>query len=116
MEQNKSTTKTNKNESTSIRFDKVFVKKISKLVDKANKKTFGKKVYPKDIISKLFELSDESMIQKAVNESQEDSITHKDRKKMFLKEFASKVSGGVEALESEMMELLKQKYSQNLNG
>ena len=43
MEQNKSIAKSNKNESTSIRFDKAFVKKLSKIVDKANKKAFGKK-------------------------------------------------------------------------
>jgi hypothetical protein len=106
MEQNKSNTKSAKNESTSIRFDKAFVKKLSKIVDKANKKAFGKKIYPKDIIINLFQLSDEPTLQKAIKKSQDESLTHKDKKELFIKESAAKFGGSPEQVEAKMMELM----------
>lgn len=113
MEQNKSIAKSNKNESTSIRFDKAFVKELSKIVDKANKKAFGKKIYPKDIIINLFELSDEAIVQKAIKKSQEESLTHKDKRELFIKESAAKFGGSPEQVEAKMMELMNSYLSQN---
>jgi hypothetical protein len=107
MDTNKSKTKANENESTSIRFDKSFIKKLAKIVDKANKKSFGKKIYAKDIIAKIFEISDEVIVQKVIKESQEDSLSHKDKRELFLKENASKFGGSIEQMEQKMMELLQ---------
>ena len=69
-------------------------------------KAFGKKIYPKDIIINLFELSDEAIVQKAIKKSQEESLTHKDKRELFIKESAAKFGGSPEQVEAKMMELM----------
>lgn len=113
MDTNKSKTKTNKNESTSIRFDKNFIKKLAKVVDKANKKPFGKKIYAKDILVNLFEVTNDDTIQKVIAKCQEDSLTHKDKKELFIKQSAAKLGGSPELVEEKMMELMKNFLSQS---
>lgn len=113
MDTNKSKTKTNKNESTSIRFDKSFIKKLAKVVDKANKKPFGKKIYAKDILVNLFEITSDENIQKVIAKCQEDSLTHKDKRELFIKQSAAKLGGSPEQVEKKMMELMNSYLSQN---
>ncbi|MBT4792675.1 MAG: hypothetical protein HON90_13965 [Halobacteriovoraceae bacterium] len=117
MEQNtlNKTVKTNtkKTDSSAIRFDKAFMKTISKIVDKANKKQFGRKVKPKTILVNMLSLLDENLIDKVIKMSQENSLTHKDKKELFLKENLSKFSGSAEEMEAKMMEHFKGYLSQN---
>jgi hypothetical protein len=94
-----------KHESVAIRFDKAFIKQINRLVDKANKKQFGRKIKSKNIITSLFEISETILIEKAIERSQQKSLTHKDDKEKFLKEQVSKLGGTVESIEKKMMEL-----------
>jgi len=118
MEQNtanktsKSTAK--KADSTAIRFDKVFMKQVSKLVDKANKKQFGRKVKPKNLLVNLLNLADDNLIKNVIKKSQEDSLSHSDKRELFLKKHMEKFSGSKEDFEEKMMELMSGFLSQNL--
>lgn len=118
MEQNtasktsKSTAK--KADSTAIRFDKAFMKQVSKLVDKANKKQFGRKVKPKNLLVNLLNLADDNLIENVIKKAQEDSLSHSDKRELFLKEHMEKFSGSKEDFEEKMMELMSRFLSQNL--
>ncbi|MAE59368.1 MAG: hypothetical protein CME69_10835 [Halobacteriovorax sp.] len=117
MEQNienktpKSTQK--KNDSTAIRFDKTFMRQVTRLVDKANKKQFGRKVKPKTILVNLFNLADEKLLEKTIQKSQEESLTQSDRKEMFMKENLGRFKGNKEEFEQKMMELMSGFLSQS---
>ena len=117
MEQNtvnktaKTTTK--KTDSVAIRFDKAFMKQVSKIVDKANKKQYGRKIKPKAIIVNLFSLIDEKLIDKTIKMAQEESLTNKDQDTIFLKENLSKFSGTKEEFDKKMKELMSSFLSQN---
>lgn len=117
MEQNTTTKNVNKNlkknDSSAIRFDKVFIKQVSRLVEKANKKQFGKKIKSKAILENLLKLADEKLIEHVIKQSQEESLTHNDKKEIFLKEKLSNFSGSKEQLELKMMEIFDQYLSQN---
>lgn len=103
---------TKKTDSTAIRFDKAFMKQISKLVDKANKKQFGRKVKPKSILVNLLKMAEPSLLENVVKKSQEESLSHNDKRELYLKERISKFSGSKEQLESKMMEVFDQYLSQ----
>tara|TARA_Y100000590_G_C15544660_1_gene948388 strand:+ start:112 stop:471 length:360 start_codon:yes stop_codon:yes gene_type:complete len=117
MEQNTAnkTTKTatKKTDSTAIRFDKVFMRKISKLVDKANKKQFGRKVKPKNFLVNLLCLADDTLLEKVIQKSQEESLTSKDQDAIFLKENLGRFSGTKEEFDQKMRELMASFLSQN---
>ncbi len=104
---------TKKSESSMIRFHRSFMRKISKLVDRANKKPFGRKVKPGDILENLFHLADDSLLAKTVKKTQEDSLSHSDKREVFLMEKLSKFNGSKEQLELKMMEVFDQYLSQN---
>lgn len=117
MEQNieNKTPKSNqkKVESTAIRFDKAFMKQVTRLVDKANKKQFGRKVKPKTILINLLSLADDRLIEKTIKKSQDESLTLSDRKEMFMKEHLGKFKGSKEEFEQKMMELMSGFLTQN---
>ena len=117
MEQNtlNKTVKSNakKTDSSAIRFDKAFMKAILKIVDKANKKPFGRKVKPKNILVNMLALLDENLVNKVIKLSQEDSLTHKDRKELYIKKNLSKFGGSIEEMEVKMMEFFDGYLSQN---
>ena len=117
MEQNTtskiSKNNTKKNESTAIRFDKEFMKKLKRIVDKANKKPMGKKVMPRHIVTILFELVEESLIEKVINLAQEQSLTINNKKDIFTKKNAAKLGMSKEELELKMMEVFESHLSQN---
>ncbi len=100
-------------DSFGIRFNKEFMKKISKLVDRANKKPFGKKVVPRAIIENLLHLADDKLLDNIIKKSQEESLSHNDKREIFLKEKLSQFSGSKEQLELKMMEVFNQYLSQN---
>ena len=102
-----------KNDSTAIRFDKVFMRQVTKLVDKANKKQFGRKVKPKAILVNLLNLADEKLLEKTIQKSQEESLTQSDRKEMFMKENLGRFKGNKEEFEQKMMELMSGFLSQS---
>lgn len=102
-----------KNDSTAIRFDKAFMRQVTKLVDKANKKQFGRKVKPKAILVNLLNLADEKLLEKTIQKSQEESLTQNDRKEMFMRENIAKFKGNKEEFEQKMMELMSGFLSQN---
>ena len=102
-----------KTDSTAIRFDKTFMRQIARLVDRANKKPFGRKVKPKTILENLLKFADEKLLENVVKQAQEDSLTHTDKRELFLKEKLSNFSGSKEQLELKMMEVFDQYLSQN---
>ena len=102
-----------KNDTTAIRFDKAFMRQVTKLVDKANKKQFGRKVKPKNMIVNLLRLADENLIEKVVKKSQEESLTNKDQDAIFLKENLGKFSGTKEEFDQKMRQLMASFLSQN---
>lgn len=104
-----------RSEPTTIRFNRVFMKQIGKLVDKANKKQFGRKIRPGAIVENIFKLIDESLIDKAIKKTQEESLRPKDKKEIFLKENLGKFKGTKEEFEEKMMELMGVFISQNLS-
>ena len=102
-----------KNDTTAIRFDKTFMRQVTRLVDKANKKQFGRKVKPKAILVNLFNLADEKLLEKTIQKSQEESLTQSDRKEMFMKENLGRFKGNKEEFEQKMMELMSGFLSQS---
>ena len=118
MEQNntsKSIKKAAKNtDSTAIRFDKSFMRQVTRLVDRANKKPFGRKIKPKDIVKTLFSLVDDSLFEKVIRKVQEGSLTIDNKKEIFFKEHINKFEGSKEEFEEKMMELMKGFLSQGL--
>lgn len=99
--------------SGTIRFEKGFMKDINKLVDKANKKEFGRKIKPKVILINLLKLATPQLLDEVVKRSQEDSLSHNDKRELFIKEKMSKFRGSKEQLEAKMMEVFDQYLSQN---
>ena len=104
---------TKKGDSSSVRFSKNFMKKVSKIVDRANRKSFGRRVKPNMILESLFNLADEKLLEASVKKAQEDSLSHSDKREAFLKEKLSKFSGSKEQLELKMMEVFDQYLSQD---
>ena len=104
---------TKKNDTTAIRFDKAFMRQVTKLVDKANKKQFGRKVKPKMFLVNLLGLADEKLIEKVIQKSQEESLSVNDKKEMYMKENLTKFKGTKEEFEQKMMELMTGFLSQN---
>lgn len=104
---------TKKNDSSAIRFDKTFMRQIARLVEKANKKPFGRKVKPKAILENLLKLADENLLDKVIKQAQDDSLSHSDKREIFLKDKLSNFSGSKEDLEMKMMEVFDQYLSQN---
>lgn len=96
-----------KSDSSAIRFDKTFMRQVTRLVERANKKPFGRKVKPKNIITLLMSMVDETLLDKVIRQAQEESLTHKDKKLQFAKEIQSKVGGSLEQIEQEMMEMYR---------
>lgn len=117
MEQNTINKSTNttikKTESVAIRFDKSFMKQISKIVDKANKKQYGRKIKAKSIIVNTFSILDEKLIDKVIKKSQEESLSANDKKDMYMKENLTKFKGSKEEFEQKMMELMTGFLSQS---
>jgi hypothetical protein len=117
MEQNTINKSTNttikKTESVAIRFDKSFMKQIPKIVDKANKKQYGRKIKAKSIIVNTFSILDEKLIDKVIKKSQEESLSANDKKDMYMKENLTKFKGSKEEFEQKMMELMTGFLSQS---
>ena len=102
-----------RSDSSGIRFNKNFMKKILKLVDRANKKTFGRKVVPRVIIENLLHLADEKLLDHVIKKAQENSLSLSDRREVFFRERLSKFNGSKEQMELKMMEIFDQYLSQN---
>lgn len=101
-------TKPSKTLSTqNLRVDKIFVKKLQRIVEKANKKEFGARITPKDVLAQFLELSDTKLIERVIRKVQDDSLSHDDKKKLFIKSNATKFGGSKEKLEQKMMELME---------
>ena len=100
-------------DSTAIRFDKSFMKQVAKLVDKANKKQFGRKVKPKNVLVNLLNLADDNLIENVIKKSQEESLTNKDQDAIFLKENLGKFQGTKEEFDEKMRQLMASFLSQN---
>ena len=118
MEQTSTTKQTKKvakkNDSSAIRFDKTFMRQISRLVEKANKKPFGRKIKPKDIVKTLFSLVDDSLLEKVIKKVQEESLTIDNKKEIFFKKHINQFEGSKEKFEEKMMELMKGFLSQEV--
>ncbi len=102
-----------KGDSLAVYFTREFMRKVSKLVEKANKKSFGKKIRPKAILENLFHLADEKLLEKVVKKAQENSLSHNDKREAFIKERLSKFNGSKEQMELKMMEIFDQYLSEN---
>lgn len=100
-----------KTDSVVIRFDKSFMKQLTKIVDKANRKQFGRKIKPKNIIVELLNLADESLISKVLNNVQDKSLSTKDQKAILYKNIAGKFKGSIDELELKLL----QKYAQEMS-
>lgn len=98
---------------SAVRFDRDFMKKVSRLAEKANKKPLGRKVTPKAILENLLYLADDSLLERVVKKAQEDSLSHSDKRESFLKDRLAKFNGSKEQLELKMMEIFDQYLSQN---
>lgn len=104
---------TKKVDSVAIRFDKAFMKQVTRIVNKANKKQFGRKIKPKAILQNLLDIVDESVIEKVIKKTQDESLTIKDRKEMNFKQNMSLFGGSKEKYEQKMMELMDNYLSAN---
>ena len=117
MEQNniqKTVKKTlKKQDYSTVRLNRDFMKKVSRLVDKANKKSFGKKVNSKMILESLLSLADEKLLEKVIKKTREDSLSHNDKREAFLRERLAKFNGSKEQMELKMMEIFDQYLLQN---
>ncbi len=102
-----------KSDSSAIRFHRDFMRKVSKLVDRANKKSFGKTMRPGAILENLLHLADDKLLEEVVKKTQEDSLSHNDKREVFLREKLTKFNGSKEQLELKMMEVFDQYLSQN---
>ncbi len=102
-----------KNDYSTVRFNRDFMKKVSKLVDRANKKSFGRKIKPGMILESLFSLSDEKLLEKAIKKAQENSLSLNDKREVFFKERLTKFNGSKEQMELKMMEIFDQYLSEN---
>ena len=112
--ENKNTkTPVKKNDTTAIRFDKTFMRQVTKLVDKANKKQYGRKVKAKALLTNLLELADEKLIEEVILKTQDESLSVNDKKEMYMKENLSKFKGTKDEFEQKMMELMSGFLSQN---
>lgn len=111
---NKKTTPTAKKvDSTSVRFDKAFMKKVQRFVDKANRKQFGKKVRVNNFFVNLLNLADESLIEKVIKKSQDESLRLDDRKDINFKNNLSKFGGSRQKYEEKLMELMDKFVAEN---
>lgn len=112
-EATKTLKKANKsNNLMAIRFNNPFIAKLKKLVDRANKKSYGRKVKPSHIITQLFFLSDEVLKEKVIKQAQEESLTLKNREELFEKENLNKFGGSKEEFNEKMRELMGVHLSQ----
>ncbi len=102
-----------KSDSSTIRCHRSFMRKVSKLVDRANKKSFGRKVKTGGILENLLYLADEKFLEKVITKAQEDSMSHNDRREVFLRKKLTQFHGSKEQLELKMMEVFDQYLSQN---
>ena len=102
-----------KSDSFAVRFNKDFMRKILRLVEKANKKSFGRRVKPKAILENLLHLADDSLLARVIKKAQEDSLSHNDKREAFLKERLANFNGSREQLELKMMEVFDQHLTQN---
>ena len=80
------------------RLDKDFMRKISRLAERANKKRFGRRVRSKDILESLFSLADDSLLDQVVKKAQENSLSLDDKREAFLKERLGKFDGSKETI------------------
>ena len=117
MEQSKTTKpvkRVSKRKSYSVaRLSKDFMRSVSRLAEKANRKRFGRRIRPKDILESLFSLADEKLLEKAIKKAQENSLSLGDRREAFLKERLSQFNGSKEQMELKMMEIFDQYLSEN---
>ncbi len=102
-----------KSDSSTVHFNRDFMRKVSRLVERANKKSFGRKVKPRAILENLFHLADEKLLERVVKKAQEDSLSHNDKREAFLKERLTKFNGSREKMELKMMEIFDQYLLQN---
>ena len=96
-----------------IRVNKDFTRRVSKLVDRANKKLFGRKVKARAILENLLHFADKKLLENVIKKAQEESLSHNDKKEAFLKEKLPKFNGSKEQLELKMMEVFDLYLSQN---
>ncbi len=98
---------------STVRLNRDFVRQVSRLAEKANKKRFGRRVRPKDILESLFRLADESLMEKAIKKAQENSLSLDDKREAFIRERLPKFNGSKEQMELKMMEIFDQYLSEN---
>ena len=98
---------------STVHLNRDFMKKVLRLVERANKKSFGKKVNSKMILENLFYLADEKLLEKVVKKTQEDSLSHNDKREAFFKERLSQFKGSKEQMELKMMEIFDRYLSEN---
>ena len=72
-----------------------------------------RKIKPKVILINLLKLATPQLLDEVVKRSQEDSLSHNDKRELFIKEKMSKFRGSKEQLEAKMMEVFDQYLSQN---
>ena len=82
-------------------------------MEKANKKPFGEKIKSRAILENLFNLADEKLLENVIKKAQEESLSHCDKREVFINEKLSKFNGSKEKLELKMMEVFDQYLSQN---
>ena len=98
---------------STVHLNRDFMRQVSRLAEKANKKSFGKKVSSKMILESLFSLADEKFLEKVIKKAQENSLSLNDRREIFFKERLSKFNGSKEQMELKMMEIFDQYLLQN---
>ena len=96
-----------KRASSSIRFNTQFIRKVKRVVDKANRKDLGRKIKLNDVLEQFFLQADEDLIQKVITICQENSLNAEDKKTKFIKEKLSKFNGTRQEFDFKMMELME---------
>ena len=89
-----------------IRVDQALLKRVKRLVDKANKKSLGKRVKARDILANLLDVVGEEVIGKAIKIAQEKSLSFKEKQEAFVKANMGRFKGDREQFERKMVELM----------
>ena len=96
-----------------VYFDKEFSKKITRLVEMANKKTLGRKIRIKDFIIMLLDTARSDLIEEVIRKVQDNSLSVVDKRELFIKENLNRFGGNRDEMEKMMMKLMDGYLSQN---
>lgn len=91
---------------SAIRLDRPIMRQLMKLVERSNRKQFGRKIKTKSFLQNLINLVDDELIDKTIKRSQEESLTHSDRQEISFRRNLSLFAGSKDKYEEKLMELM----------